>query len=284
MKLDPKNSFQNAADTSAFVMPSAWFEDFSFGKTMFEALNGNAEALSGVGTGVSDIALQERVKLEAERRKEDGPDASMIAELGAQQREELSAMQSVTYSDSQFHMFGMDIDEEDMDAEMEESETEIDAQATKYGWDDATKAQMALLYAQFNDPDAMGDEKAEVFDRMREVGGEEWAEDRAEEAHERKSINPDRDLSASEQEKGAIATIEDAQVYEEANLEIVDRVGVAERAVDVRSGLSNAGNPFGDTRGPSSEFNAQASGDVQLAEVTPLQAAPDISGPTLLNG
>ncbi len=61
---------------------------------MFEAAVGNAEALSGIGEAVADVAIDSRLRLEAEERKKNDPasDASIIAELGDNQREAVQKM------------------------------------------------------------------------------------------------------------------------------------------------------------------------------------------------
>lgn len=107
---------QMALNPNAIPTPSIYAQDFTFGGTMFDAAFGNAEALSGVGSAVADVAAEERIKLEAKERKKDDPagDASIIVELAEKQREYIAA----TYSNGQFHMNGYAIDEEDVNAEV----------------------------------------------------------------------------------------------------------------------------------------------------------------------
>ncbi|PHR21615.1 MAG: hypothetical protein COA41_00445 [Sphingopyxis sp.] len=273
-----------AANANAIPEPSVYFQDFTFGGTMFDSAFGNVENLSGVGLGVADRAVDEMIRLAAEERKKDDPasDASMIAELGAQQREEIAEMQSVTYSNGQFHMFGMDIDEEDMDAAVDETLENIDAVAVKHGLDAQQKAELATLLMAYQNADTP-EEKAEILGEIAEAQPE-VAREMADQTQIDPEVRAQNNLSAGEQVQGAIATIEDDQRYEEANLDIADNAETASLAVSVRSGLSNAGNPFETGFSPTPEFNSQASGEAQLAQAEPVQTTPTVSGPALLNG
>jgi len=108
MQPDLKNSFTNAADTSAFVMPqewiaerqSVWFQDFTFGGTMFDSAFGNVEGLSGVGLGVADRAVDEMIRLADEDRKKDDPalDTQELLDLTERQREERVRIGSTSMS------------------------------------------------------------------------------------------------------------------------------------------------------------------------------------------
>ncbi|APG63115.1 hypothetical protein LPB140_10335 [Sphingorhabdus lutea] len=130
-----------AVNPDVIPEPSVYFQDFNFGGTMFDALFGNAEALSGVGAGISDVALEERMALEAEDRKKDDPmDASLIAELGVQQREELLAMTTATYANGQFTMFGMTVEEEDLSTAIDDALEDFDAYCDRHKIPEAERA------------------------------------------------------------------------------------------------------------------------------------------------
>ena len=58
-----------AVDPAVLPEPSIYFQDFNFGGTMFDALFGNAEALSGVGEGVADVATNSRINQETNGKK-----------------------------------------------------------------------------------------------------------------------------------------------------------------------------------------------------------------------
>lgn len=269
-----------AANPNALPEPSIWFQDFNFGETMWDAAYGNVDggSVSGVGEAVADIAIENVLALEEKRRKEDDPakDAGMITELAERQREE---MRRVTYQDGKFFMYGLEIDEEDLEAEMEESAGELDEHARKYGWDEATKAQMAVLYASFDQ--ASGQERAVIFEEMREVGGERWAEDRAREAHERRTTRPSNQISASETRDAEIAVeVDSEQDFVVARQSTLDDETAVVENIAVRSDMSIGDNPFADTRSPNSEFNSQAAG-IQVAEANPPQSTPSLNGPVL---
>ena len=82
-----------AANPNALPEPSIWFQDFSFGQTMWDAAYGNVDGgnVSGVGEAVADVAINNVLEMEERKRKEDDPakDAGMITELAERQRDEI---------------------------------------------------------------------------------------------------------------------------------------------------------------------------------------------------
>lgn len=257
-------------------------------------LRGAADADSAAtnfGTSLATKAVERMIELEAERRKEDDPasDASMIAEAGARQREELAEMQRVSVG-------GVELSLEE--------------------WDEIAEAlnDPAVVNALREDLRAQGKSQAEISDILyltrvgadiarKEARGlpltaeeqavqhrletDPVAQQRFQEGTERalslsKQISQ-ADLGSDEIQNANISAIEDDAEFRQVALETVDETEVA-RAELARDGMSNAGNPFADTRSPNAEFNAQAAGDVQVAQTAPPQTAPAASGPTLLNG
>ena len=87
-----------AAHPGLLPEPSVYFQDFNFGKTMWDAAYGNVDggSISGVGEGVADIAIEGKMKLEEKRRKEDDPakDADLIVQAGKDSRKALARMQA----------------------------------------------------------------------------------------------------------------------------------------------------------------------------------------------
>lgn len=238
------------------------------------------------GESLATKAIENVIRLEAERRKEDDPatDASMIAEAGAAHRERLERMREVSYRDGTFFMYGMEIDEEDLDAEMAESASEIDAHSAKYGWDGATAAQMAILYSQWEN--ATGEEKTQLFERMREVGGEQWAEDRAREANERQAGRPRNEATAAERADARASNAEPSEEWAEEQASFAEGIGYdtseaadfGERAEEVGNGTSLASSVSPESmfdmaayNSPSEEFNLQGLGGVRVAEAESAQ-------------
>ncbi|GAB5489644.1 MAG: hypothetical protein Pars2KO_32140 [Parasphingorhabdus sp.] len=87
-----------AAHPELLPEPSVYFQDFNFGKTMWDAAFGNVDggSVSGVGEAVADIAIDNKMQLEEKRRKEDDPakDADLIVQAGKDSREALARMQA----------------------------------------------------------------------------------------------------------------------------------------------------------------------------------------------
>ena len=80
------------------------------------------------------------------------------------------------------------------------------------------------------------------------------------------------------------AQIDDTEIRQSIAVTVVEATDSVIIAEASRGTSSIGDNPFADTRSPNAEFNSQATGDVQLAQATPVQTAPTISAPTLLNG
>jgi hypothetical protein len=87
-----------AANPHVLPGPSVYFQDFNFGRTMWDAAYGNVDggSISGVGDGVADIAIDNVLEAERIKRDEDNPakDASMIVEAGIKQRDAIAQMQA----------------------------------------------------------------------------------------------------------------------------------------------------------------------------------------------
>ena len=85
-----------SADPALLPEPSVYFQDFNFGGTHFESLWGNAEALSGVSEGISDVAVESAAKHTMERQRENNGVAVDIAIDAANEvtRQNLECMQA----------------------------------------------------------------------------------------------------------------------------------------------------------------------------------------------
>lgn len=286
-----------AVDPAVLPEPSIYFQDFNFGGTMFDALFGNAEALGGVGAGISDVALEERMALEAEDRKKDDPagDASMITELAERQRADLQRIS----------VGGIDLSAEEWDNVREnlsdpatlaiiedrlraQGKTEAEIQQGVY----LARVAADIAEKRGNGLPLTAEERAVEQRLQSDPEARRLAQDVAEIAREAPETVAQNELTNDQVQNAETEQIGSTDAYLEAREQFASQNGYdgteaveyAETALAVRDGISNAGNPFADTRSPNSEFNAQAAGDVRLAQATPVQTAPTISAPTLLNG
>lgn len=128
-----------AANPDMLPEPSVYFQDFNFGATMWDAAYGNVDggSVSGVGEAVSDIAVENRIKLETEERKKDDPagDASMIVELGKQQREEAARV-----ANGQVVINGIAYSKAQIDDALDITEHRVNARADREGWSDERRS------------------------------------------------------------------------------------------------------------------------------------------------
>nr|WP_298929627.1 hypothetical protein [uncultured Erythrobacter sp.] len=269
-----------ASDPELLPEPSIWFQDFTFGGTMFDAAFGNAEALGGVGEAISDVAIDNRLELERKEREENDPakDAGMIVELAASQREEIAAMSKVTYSDGQFHMFGMDIDEEDMDASVAETLENIDDVAARHGLDAQQTANLTNFLVAYQSADTP-EEKAEILGQIAEAHPE-VAQEMAEQAPVVGERRRQNELTDSESVHRNVADLEQQEVFIEARADTLDEEYLVSEHVAVREGRSVASTASPEALfdmaaySPAEEFNLQGLDGVRVADAEPVQAEP----------
>ncbi len=272
-----------AANPNVLPEPSVYFQDFNFGATMWDAAYGNVDggSVSGVGASVSDIAIEERIKLETEERKKDDPasDAGMIVELAKQQREE-----AVRFTNGTYYLNGMAISEVEMNEALSMTRAELDEIAEANNW---TASQRA--------------EAERVVDRAENTTGEERSKILSDADHalpgltdavgdnvlEIRSRGATSELSGGEQrvEENERTVDTDQRISVRLNQDVGERsISRGEQVANLeqaRNGMSNAGNTFDSGYSPSTEFNAQAAGNTQLAEATPPQSTPNLTGPGL---
>lgn len=105
--------------------PSVSAQDFSFGSTMFDSAHGNADgaSVSGVGAGVSDIAVEQIARLDVENRKKDDPasDTALIAEVTERVRKELIRIGQLTVSRAELVAFSQAMQDPEFRAQYEQS-------------------------------------------------------------------------------------------------------------------------------------------------------------------
>lgn len=255
---------------------------FASNNTNAFMFTGSADADSentNFGDSLSTKAIEKVIELEERRRKEDDPagDAGMIAELAASQREDLAEMTKVTYSDGQFHMFGMDIDEEDMDASVADTLENIDEVSARHGLDAQQTANLASLLVAYQEADSP-EEKAEILGQIAEAYPE-VAEEMAEQAPVAGERRRQSELTTDESVQRDVAALGDESDFISARAETLDDASLVEDNLAVREGVSVAGSTdlassfeAGFSSAPA--FNAQGLEDATVAAAEPAQTEP----------
>lgn len=267
-------------------------QDFSFGKSIFDVMDGNPD-----GDSVSGIAIKSYDDETGNRRgrDKDKDEGGLSWDDVQDARERMRAeIENISLRDGKFSIFGMEIDEADMDAAVKDTLSNFDAFAAKHNLtgQDKDQFQQWLLYYDSlpeGDPrkaDAMRNmtrinpggaraiaEDANAFQGGRlanEVTREETVDARAAEAA------PTDDWSAQQTD------FAEANGYTEA-----EAVDFGDRALEIGRGTSVVGSTdlassFEASFSAAPEFNAQASGNVQLAQAELQQTSPNQSGPAVV--
>ena len=261
---------------------------------------GGARAFDTMGFADSDGAANGRAgtqevdgnKLEAKellREKSEKRDkTNELMELGFSMRE--AHIANVTYSNGQFHMFGKSIDEEDMDAQVDETLKNIDSIADRHNLSGQDKVELTTLlmaYQQAETPQ----EKAEVLTKIAEKSpevGREIAQDAASKSEIRKQSeltnDEEQDSISVRKENPSEVKQEQQQFAEQNGYSSIEAANLAEKAVAITSNKSVGDNPFANISNVSSEFNSNASG-IEVAEIAPQNIAEaQINAPVLSNG
>ncbi|MDJ0641977.1 MAG: hypothetical protein QNJ15_04090 [Erythrobacter sp.] len=286
-----------AADLAAKpdLLPSA-IAELSDQAAIFASNNTNAFMFTGsadadsentnFGEALATKAVEKLIELEERRRKDDDPagDAGMIAELAARQREDLAEMTRVTYSDGQFHMFGMEIDVEDMDASVADTLENIDEVAARHNLDAQQTAQLTSLLIAYQNAGSP-EEKAEILSDIAETQPE-VAQEMAEQAPVIGERRRQNELASEEVVDSNIEAIGNEVERIAIRVEANDQADTIEVNIAARIGLSVAGetdlaNSFEAGFSSAPDFNESADGQTQVAEATPPQSAPEVNGPSL---
>jgi len=255
---------------------------FASNSTNAFMFTGSADADSentNFGDSLSTKAIEKVIELEERRRKEDDPagDAGMIAELAASQREDLAEMTKVTYSDGQFHMFGMDIDEEDMDAAVDDTLANIDDVAARHDLDPQQAANLTNLLVAYQNAGSP-EEKAEILGQIAEAHPE-VAQEMAEQAPVVGERRRQSELSNDEALQRDVAAIGDDSDFISARAETLDDASLVEDNLAVREGVSVASSTdlagsFEAGFSSASAFNAQSLEGATVAAAEPVQTEP----------
>lgn len=288
------NAYNNEVTQDALMDASMSMLDVtgSNAALIFQVVGLEIENLN-LSAGSYDTAAEEIIELareQKERNDNDGKDAA-IAVMEEIQAAELERL-SVSYSDGQFHMFGMDIDEEDMDAVVADTLENIDDVAKRHDLSVQEKAELQRLLMAYENAETP-EQKAQILEQIANAQPEV-----AQEMAKNTQIDPEQrnqaQLDDTEVAQRDVNGIEDNGAFVAAT----DRSGAVEQAdtvdiaLELRSGnsISMAGsmdmaNSFeAGFSPPAEEFNAAASGEVSLAQTDltlESSAVPTFSGPAL---
>lgn len=235
------------------------------------AADADSEA-TNIGTSVAVKAIERAIEIDERRkREENSADADVIAAAGQAIREDLAELQQVTYSDGQFQMFGMDIDEEDMDASVADTLDNINEVAIRHGLDAQQTANLTSLLVAYQNADSP-EEKAEILEQIADAHPN-VARDMANDAAQASEARNQSELDVEEVVQRDISAISDDDTFRAVALETATETEV-DMAELARSGMSASGNPFEAGFSPSAEFNAQGLEANSFADAEPPQTTP----------
>ncbi len=260
-----------ASDPELLPEPSIWFQDFTFGGTMFDAAFGNAEALGGVGEAISDVAIDNRLELERKEREENDPakDAGMIVELAEIQRRE-----SARYVNGRFHIDGMVLTHAQFREAIDNTRARLPDLARDNNWTEAETREAEGMLDELEDAEQNDPERVpQILER---IGRENPVL--------REGLRRDMDfvanrtgptVTAGESADLVAVEIADDAVRAQAIADIADRTTLASTEAEVSDNLSVGENPFADTRAVSESFSPAAQGNApQVAAVEQSPSAP----------
>lgn len=269
-------------------------QDFSFGKSIFDVMDGNPDGESV--SGVAGISLIDEDSAKGRNRDKDKDEGGLSWDDVRVTRERLRAeIESISLSDGQFSIFGMKIAEADMDAAVKDTLNNFDAFAAKHNLQGAEKDQFQQWLIYYNSLPEGDPRKADALRKMATINPGA-AHDIAWQANNREaraSSKPDvsaadnAELQAQGDAEGVIArattgnavsdnaiaaNIDDQAVWLEAREEQGFNDEEAAALAERRSG-DTLDFAFGDTRsGPviTSVYNASAAGAQTLAQAEAL--------------
>ena len=275
----------NMNDPFAKLEAGQDFVDFSQfdGSKAFDTMGfADSEGAVNGRAGTQEVDGDKLDKLELQREKREKRDkTNELIELGFSMRE--ARITDVTYANGQFHMYGMSIDKEDMDAQVTETLQNIDSVAEKHnlgGQEQADLTALLMAYQQAASPQ----EQAEILEKITEQQPE-IAYEISEKAFERQEVRTQSELTNDERQDENISSLDTAEEREVFAIKVVQDTDSIEIA-EVSRGVISLGNenPFADTRNVSAAFNASASGIV-VAEVAPQNVSEArTNAPVLSNG
>lgn len=263
---------ESDADLRVTPETSASAQDFAFGKSVWEVVDGNPDGASV--SGVAGISLIGSDEVDARGRKKDGDkDGIGWDDLADLQREQREARERAIIENGRITMYGMTVAEEDMDEAVSQTLNNFDADAAKFGLEGKDKADYHYWMLLYQDAPDGSPQKAEALEQMGAIN----------EGMTKNIVNTARQLeigrssapTLTEASDAGIANVEDNTIWEGARAaqgfdsEEVDELN------DWGSGQSSALAFNDDRSGPvvTPQFNFNASGAQQLAQA-PAPAEP----------
>lgn len=241
----------------------------------------DSEGAANGRAGTQEVDAEKLENLELKRKEREKRDeTNELFALAQEMKEQL--IESVTFSNGQFHMFGMDIDEEDMDAAADEAVNDIEGLAERYNLTSSEKAELTTLLLAYQNAETP-QEKAEILTKISEKQpeiGREIAQDAASKSEMRKQS----ELTNDEEKNASVSIIDNQEVFAVARSQTLENRELVSENVAMRADISIGDNLFANISNVSSKFNESASG-IEVAEVAPQNIAEaQINAPILSNG
>ena len=215
---------------------------------------------------ITDEKLRAEIK-EQEEKNQDALEAASDMVIAEMERELERLSNPVKYANGQFTIGGITVDEEDMDATVDEMVNEFDAVVANHNLDaEQATTLFALLtaYQSTEDPEI----KAQILQQIKEDVSPEVAVDMANNANERKDASPERNMTSQEAVVESVAQTTSEVEWNENTMALVNDANTVTSMANMRTDIDvGEANPFADMSGPSDEYNTVAQGDVQIAEV-----------------
>ena len=247
---------------------------------------GGEDAFNTLGfiahAGTSEYAQEVSDRI-AYQKEEDEKTKDALTAYGEGVERAQALIEQVSYSNGQFHMFGKSINEEDMDAQVDETLKNIDSIADRHNLNGQDKVELTTLLMAYQQAEAP-QEKAEILTKIAKQQSE-IAYEISEKAFEKQEVRKQSELTNDERQDENISSLDSAEEREIFAIKIVQDTDSIEIAEVSRGAISLGNeNPFADTRNVSVAFNASASG-IEVAEITPQNMTEaQINAPILSNG
>ncbi|MGI9377579.1 MAG: hypothetical protein ACR2PC_16025 [Tsuneonella suprasediminis] len=253
---------------------SASAQDFSFGKSVWEVVDGNPDGASV--SGVAGISLIGSDEVDARGRKKDDDSGISWDDLTDLQREQREARERAIIENGRITMYGMTVAEEDIDEAVSQTLNNFDADAAKFGLEGKDKADYHYWMLLYRDAPDGSPQKAQALEQMGAIneGMTKHIVSEADRIGRARTSAP----SLTEASDATIAKVEDDVVWQESREAQGLNAADIDLAAQVRSN-DDVGNLafLGDDprQGPmvTPAFNFNASGAQQLAQ-TPAPAEP----------
>ena len=273
------------AEISELSDQAAIFASQSINAFMLRGAADADSAATNFGTSLATKAVERMIEIEAERRKDDDPasDASMIADVGARQREELAKMQRISVAGIE-----LSLEEWNQVAEVLQTDEGVDAAREALMAQGKTTDQaneiirltqlLASAAQKQHDGIPLTPEEAAAVARVE--GDPELQEDIETATSAALNSVSQSDLTAAQSNDRNIVALADDATFQETAQEYTDASDTAELMVAARSGSSmvastDLATSFEAGFSPAPEFNAQGLEAQIVAANEPVQSEPD---------